>query len=511
MTNNVSRMAQRRSPHVTAENFKTEQRPTVLHFEGEFLAYDDEGAYRLVKDGTVANEVQTYLEDAQEMRPIAGSGKLKAFPFNPKKGDVLEVFTALERKYHVPPGTMSPPSFLPGEYNWDAINPRDVISCRNGLLDITTRIRYEPTPQFFTRTALPILYDADAQPVRWLTFLDEVLGGDAELISLVQQMFGYLLTSDTSKQKVFYLRGVSNSGKSTMMRVLDALIGERNICNPTIAALADKNTLNDMIGCTLAKVTDMNTDDRADVSKAASILNMISGEDPVHVFRKFKDGINVRMNVRFLLSGNQYPNFGEHATAISRRLLVIPFNISFEDRADPELSAKLIAELPGILNWALDGLISLRAAGRFVEPAASIEAKAEIMNSGDPVRSFVADECELGASFEVNKDELFRRYQLHCDKIGASRPLSKPGFMRNIKTHYNGVRPARPVAEDGSREHVMTGIRLRDCDEVGERVPTITFRLDPEMLDLFEPTDPEAILRDASGKPVILTSADFDD
>jgi putative DNA primase/helicase len=507
MSQKNPRLIKRKVPHETSEMFRAEMRPTLINYEEEFLAYDGEGAYRHIKDGTIDSEVQRYLETSEEMRPI-GNGKMKAFPFGPRDADVSQVSHALARQNHIPPGTMAPPSFLPGEMDWSFLDPRDVISCRNGLLQISTRKLWVSSAQFFTRTALPIEFDPDARPVRWLTFLEEVFDGDVELILLAQQMFGLLLTSDTSFQKIFYFRGVTGSGKSTIMRVLDALIGERNICNPTIAALAEKNTLNDMTGATLAKVTDANTDDGRDTSKAASIMNAISGEDPVHVFRKFKDGINVKMRVRFLLSGNQYPKFGEHATAIARRLLVLPFNRCFDDVADPDLSAKLIAELPGILNWALEGLVSLRAAGKFIEPAASIAAKAEILNSGDPVRSFVADECELGPDFEVNKDELFRRYQLHCQKIGAKQPLAKPSFIRNMKTHYNGVRPAR-LGSDGEREQAMVGIRLRD--DRREAVPFIAYRLDPAMLDLFERTDPEAILRDAQGKPVEYTSADFDE
>jgi putative DNA primase/helicase len=505
MSKNSPRVAQRKSPHITSKNFRDEMRPTLINYEEEFLAYDGEGAYRLIKNGTVSSEVQFYLEGAEEMRPTKGG--MKPFPFNPKKADVSEVYSALEKQTHVAPGTIAPPFFLSGEIDWSFLDPRDVIACRNGLLQISERKLWTSSAQFFTRTALPIEFDPAARPDRWLTFLNEVFDGDAELILLMQQMIGYLLTSDTSYQKIFYFRGVSNSGKSTIMRVLDALIGERNICNPTISALAEKNTLNDMTAATLTKVTDMNTDDQSDLSKAASIMNAISGEDPVHVFRKFKEGINVRMKVRFLLSGNQYPKFGEHATAIARRLLVFPFNISFEDRADPDLSEKLKAELPGILNWALDGLVSLREAGRFIEPAASIEAKGEILNSGDPVRSFVADECELGPDFTVSKDGLFRRYQLHCQKIGAKMPLSKPSFIRNMKTHFNGVRPAR-LGSDGEREQALVGIRLRDDKS---RPPTITFRLDPNLLDLFERTDPEAIMRDANGRPVEFRTADFDE
>jgi len=257
----------------------------------------------------------------------------------------------------------------------------------------------------------------------------------------------------------------------------------------------------------------MNTSNAQHLSEAASNLNRISGDDLVHVFRKFKEGIQVKLGVRFLLSGNQFPNFGEHATALARRLKVIPFNRSFEDNPDTELSAKLIAELPGILNWALEGLASLREAGDFVQPAASLAAKKTILNSGDPIRSYVTDECELDPGFDVNKDELFRRYQLHCGVIGAKMPLAKPKFIAALMTAFNGVRPARPRTDDGGREQVMSGIRLRDSDRSGEPVPTITYRLDPFMLDVvgLDRRDPNAVLRDASGQPVECVYADFDE
>lgn len=514
MKSNVTRMAQRKTPHVTAENFKAEMRPTLINYEEEFLAYDGEGAYRHIKDKTMMAEAQTYLEGAKEMRAVDNRKppSMKAFDFNPKTSDVEQLFGQLERKCHVPSGTYAPPFFLSGEMDWSALDPRDVIACRNGLLQISTRRLYNRSAQFFTRTALPIEYDPAARPIRWLTFLDEVFDSDAELILLVQQMFGLFITTDTTQQAIFYFRGVTGSGKSTIMRVLDALIGERNICNVSIKDLAERSTLNDMTGKTLAKITDMNTSNPHHLSEAASNLNRISGDDPVHVFRKFLSGINVKLGVRFLMAGNQFPNFGEHATALARRLKVIPFNRSFEDVADPDLSKKLIVELPGILNWALDGLDDLKLMGEFTVPAASLVAKKTILNSGDPLRSFADDECNLDLALEVNKDELVRRYNLHCHKIGA-KPLSKPKFISALMTAFGSVRPARPRTDDGGREHVMVGIGLKDCDEVGEREPTITFKLDPVALDLgFEPWEPEAILRDACGKPVIVTAGgDFDD
>jgi putative DNA primase/helicase len=507
MTKNRLRRAQRASPHLTAEQFRADERPTLINYADDFLAYDGEGAYRLIEDDKLASEVQSHLEGAEEMRPTGTRGTLKPYPFNPKTRDVSEVVGALGRKYHIEKGAMAPPCFLPGPLDYSAIDARNVISCRNGLLDVSTRLLYSASWQFFTRSALPIAYDADAEPVRWLSFLEEVLDGDPELVLLMQQMFGYLITSETRYQKIFYFRGVSNSGKSTTMRVLDALIGERNICNPSIADLAERSTLNDMSACTLAKITDMNTDDRQKLSEASSVMNRISGEDPVHIFRKFKDGLDLRLPLRFLMAGNQFPNFGEHATALSRRLLVIPFNVSFEDRADPDLSAKLVAELPGILNWALAGLDNLRSASKFIEPEASKDAKAEVLNSGDPVRSFVNDECETGPDYRALNDDIFARYQQHCQVIGVKQPLSKPKLISTLKT-FKGIVPIRLGTDADDRRHGLRGLRLTDV----ERIPTITFKLDPFMLDLgIDRSDPLALIRDTRGRPIELRADEFED
>ena len=54
-----------------------------------------------------------------------------------------------------------------------------------------------------------------ASPVGWLTFLGTIWGGEtadekksaAEMISTLQEVFGYLLSDDTRQQKAFLLVG----------------------------------------------------------------------------------------------------------------------------------------------------------------------------------------------------------------------------------------------------------------------------------------------------------------
>ena len=374
---------------------------------------------------------------------------------------------------------------------------------------MTTRKTFAPTSRFLARTALPIEYDPLAECPLWLRFLDEVFARDAEVIQLSQQMFGYLITTDTSHQKIFYLRGRPRSGKGTKMRIIDALIGANNISNASIQALADKFGLEETLGKSLLKITEANTDNVQNLSETCSKLNAISGEDPVSVQRKNKTAINGRLPLRIIIAGNQYPNFREHSAAMAMRLLVLPFDVTFYGREDFDLTNKLLAELPGMLDWAIEGLEDLRAEGRFIEPAASKRAKREILNSGDSVRAFVYADCDVigemdvlddgGAPFTVEKEELHRRYLLWCQRNGVKQPLSYPVFCKNLKTQFPTLQEVK-AGSDGERSRVFEGIRLRDFTPT---YLTIAYRLDPELLDLgFRADDRRAILINAKGEPV---------
>jgi putative DNA primase/helicase len=392
----------------------------------------------------------------------------------------------------------APPFFLPGRPDECAgLDPKNIISMENGLLDITTLKLYGKTAKFFTRTALPISYDPNATCPMWMAFLFQVLG-DEELVILMCQWFGYLITTDTSYQKILYLRGRPRSGKGTCGRVLDQLIGPRNITSPTIGDLAGSFGREGLEGKSLLKITDMNADDRKDLSSASTLINAISGEDPIKIPRKFKGALDIpKLAMHVVLMGNQFPNFGDHAAALADRLSVLAFNNSFAGREDDGLTAKLLTELPGILNWALAGLADLRLMGNFDKPAASERAKREVLNSGDPVRAFVNDMCEIaeaGSDFITSKDDLFDAYVGYCSTIKA-HPFSKSAFFSKLKTAFHSLQDKR-AGSDGERETMLVGIRLRTAhiDFV-----TKTFKLDAALVELFGVVCDEAIARRPDG------------
>jgi putative DNA primase/helicase len=105
-------------------------------------------------------------------------------------------------------------------------------------------VLYPPTPDYFNVIASSVHYDPDApQPVLWLHYLEQVLD-DAEAIVCLQDWMGYLLTPDTSQQKILFVEGPKRSGKGTWARIIGALLGKQSVAGPTMSSLSETSVLN---------------------------------------------------------------------------------------------------------------------------------------------------------------------------------------------------------------------------------------------------------------------------
>ncbi|MET4374562.1 hypothetical protein ABIA99_007291 [Bradyrhizobium sp. LB12.1] len=272
-------LIQPHDPGSAAKLFREMRRPTLINHQDEWLVWNG-AAYASLDDDTIQSEVRTFLEACSEKRIKEVRGEIveDLTIFRPKRNDVDEVYKALKDNFHVPPETMEPPCWLDGtDQQYAGLNPRNLISCKNGLVDITTRKLYRPTPQFFTRTSLDIDFDPTApRPDRFLSFLGEVTAERQPLIDLLQEMTGYLVCGDTSLQKVFFFRGKRRAGKGTILRTLEELIGRKNIATPTIRNLPSQFGMQSLIGKPLAAISDMNCDNSNALSEAGSVINGIS-------------------------------------------------------------------------------------------------------------------------------------------------------------------------------------------------------------------------------------------
>ena len=101
-----------------------------------------------------------------------------------------------------------------------------LLNCTNGTLDLHTgKLNPHRREDMLTKLA-PVAYNDGKEPEAWLAFLDQVLGGDTDMIDFVQQAVGYCLTGLVSEKSIFFLIGSGNNGKTTMVETIRKMLGD---------------------------------------------------------------------------------------------------------------------------------------------------------------------------------------------------------------------------------------------------------------------------------------------
>ena len=405
-------------------------------------------------DENVKGELWHFLWDGQ--KEIRG----KVVPFSPSAAQVAGVLDALKATAAVE--EVEPPCWLPGYAGPD---PAHLLSLQDGLLDLRTRQLRAHTAGLFTRNSLPYRWGGHATGGgnRWSSFLDEVFEGDQGQIDALQEVFGYMLTGDTSQQKIFAVLGPKRSGKGTIGRLLGKLIGPENVVGPTLASMTGEFGMQPLIGKLVALISDIRISPSLNKQAVIERLLMVSGEDRVSVNRKYKTFWTGHMPVRFFLVSNELPLLPDGSGALMGRFFVFRTPQSFYDREDPHLEERLAEELPAILRWALDGRDRLNERGHFIQPPGGqgqLDALAEVNN---PVSVFVGECCVLEPEAQERVQDLFNAWGAWCartDRWEGACPRADI-LSRNLQAAFPRLSSFRPRAEDGSQSSTLRGIALK--------------------------------------------------
>ena len=329
------------------------------------------------------------------------------------------------------------------------------------------------TPCFFHASALDFDFDPAAlPPLAWLDFLDRVWGDDSESVACLQEWFGYLLHGDTRQQKILMMVGPKRSGRGTIARVLKALAGAANVVNPTLSTLSRPFGLSSLIGKPIAVFPDARLSGRPDNAAIVECLLSISGEDDQTIDRKHLPSWTGRLSTRFVLISNELPKLRDASGALSSRLIILRFMNSFYGNEDTTLIDRLLAELPGILLWSIEGWDRLRKRGRFVQPKSAMELVATMDDLASPIAAFLRDRCVLEPSGTVPVSDLYRAWREWCGHHGREITGDEHSFGRDLHAAIPSLTKTRPRTESGGRIFLYKGVRLRSLSDTDdEHVP----------------------------------------
>ena len=141
-------------------------------------------------------------------------------------------------------------------------------------------------------------------------------------------------------------------------------------------------------------------------------------------------------------------------------MLVLQLVRSWYGTEDPDLTDRLLTELPGILNWSIGGWQRLRERGRFAQPDSGRELLESLEELASPVGTFVKECCWVGPGYHVGVKVLYERWRSWCEETGRDYTGDLQHFGKNLRAVVPGLRLSRPRA-DQERVRFYEGIDLK--------------------------------------------------
>ena len=335
---------------------------------------------------------------------------------------------------------------LPDKFDTD----QWALNCTNGTLDLRSgELRPHNRGDLLTNLC-PVEFDPAATCPSWDRMVQTILGGDAELIAFVQRAVGFSLTGSVAEQMLFLLWGHGANGKSTFLNAILGMLG------PDYGMQAPDGLL-------LAKRHDSHPTERADlfgkrlVSSAEvedgrrlneALVKQLTGGDRVRGRHMREDFWEFEPTHKLWLAVNHKPVIRGTDHGIWRRVKLIPFTVTIgpEDQ-DKDLPAKLKAELPGILAWAVRGCLDWQQHG-LGEPEAVRAAVAQYRGEMDVLGTFLTECCVEGKGCTARAGDVYAAYKKWCEANGEY-VASQTAFGTSIAERGIARRKSNGIWYDG--------------------------------------------------------------
>jgi putative DNA primase/helicase len=327
-----------------------------------------------------------------------------------------------------------------------------LLNTLTGTLDLKIGIHRAANRDDFITKVAPVDYDPSATCPTWLAFLNRIMAGNEDLIAFLRRSLGYSLTGDTGEQCFFFLYGNGANGKSTYLNTVRALLGDY-----AMQAAAEMLMVNDRRGASndVARLNGprfVATSETEDNQRfAESALKQLTGQDTIAARFLYAEYFEFRPQFKIWLAANHKPIIKGDDHAIWRRIHLIPFTVTIpENEQDKHLEAKLLKELPGILNWALAGCLEWQKSG--LQPPLEVQAAVkEYRNDMDQFGQWVEECCVLSPEgkaqgVKAGATDLYQSYKWWAEENTGwymtmtrfGRTLAERGFIR-VRTPKDAV------------------------------------------------------------------------
>lgn len=352
-----------------------------------------------------------------------------------------------------------------------------LFNVQNGVVNLKTGELMPHDRNLHLTKIANVEFIKDAECPNWLKFLDSIFLGDKELQEYMQRLVGYSLTGDISEQIMMFLVGGGSNGKSTFINTIKDLVGDygKQAKSDTFIKKKETGANNDiarLVGSRFVSAIESEEGERL----SESFVKQITGGEPVLARFLRQEFFEFIPNFKVFFTTNHKPIIGGLDEGIWRRVKLIPFNLNLPSHLrDKKLPEKLSLEMPGILNWAVEGCIKWQHSG-LKEPRVVAEATGNYKHDMDILGPFLSECCYVkkdDENIKIEAKELYQVYDRFTYQNGDTavknsrsfnRMLETKGFTKRKgaknKTYFYGItlidraeQQGLPIEENGLSNH----------------------------------------------------------
>ena len=294
------------------------------------------------------------------------------------------------------------------------------VAFENGVLDVRTGRLRAHRAEDYLESVLPWVWDAKAFNVKWHEALDDYFGEASEdgRHAALQEFAGYICLSSNKFKRALFLWGAGDTAKSLIVDVLAAIVGFERTSQLALEHMDDPKMRGVIKGKRLNVATEVSG--RALIADAG--FKVLVAGDPVLIDRKFKHQEMYRPIAKHVIAANSLPALRGRAAEVFSRFIILPLDRVFlPSEQDKDLTEKVLADMPGVLAWAIAGARRLlENGGLFTAITASSPVLDEWEAEVNPMRDFIRE-------WMVKSEYDFTSLQLITEQL--RRQVDRPEYI----------------------------------------------------------------------------------
>lgn len=295
----------------------------------------------------------------------------------------------------------------------DFARSKRYLNLQNGLFNLDTLQLESHTPAIFTTHQLPYAYDPKANCPLFMKTLQEIFNRDQDRIDFLQQIVGYAFHQEIKIHSLFFFKGKGNNGKSLLLHLIERLFGPENCCTVLMQQMQDPSFSYQLKG----KMLNIVFEETCKKLNFTDKIKAIASGEYVHGKQVYCNPFRFKPFAKHFIALNRFPIIEDQSQGMWRRVYILDFPRFFQPHEeDKDLFNKLLPELMGIFNWAIEGYVKLKS-NRFqlLEYSFLIRNKKQVQMESNAVLEFLEQNyCTGDSEAAILFQSIYSQFNTYC-------------------------------------------------------------------------------------------------